>query len=304
MNRVVIAGGTGLIGAELTKQLTKLGYTVTALSRSGDAPTGAQSETWDGASLGTWQLALDGAAAVVNLSGSPIAVKWTKENRNRILHSRVSSTQILGRAIAEAKQPPPVWINGSAVGYYGDRGDEVLTEASEPGKRRDFLVDTAVAWEATFDQAAVGDVRKVKLRTGIVLSEQGGVLEPLANFTQWFLGGHHGQGSQFMSWIHIKDMARVIIHAIENPVSGPINAVNPHPCTNRFFMATLRGVMGRPWAPPVPAWALQFASMLGAPDPTLLLSSQRAEPRAILASGFQFEYDDLRDAIRSLMETT
>lgn len=302
MNQVVIAGGTGLIGSELTKQLTKLGYAVTALSRSGDAPTGAQSEAWDGANLGTWQLALEGAAAVVNLSGSPIAVKWTKENRNRILQSRVSSTQVLGRAIAEAKEPPPVWINGSAVGYYGDRGDELLTEASEPGKRRDFLVDTAVAWEAVFDQAEVGDCRKVTLRTGIVLSEQGGALEPLANFTQWFLGGHHGTGSQFMSWIHIRDIARMIIYAIEHPLTGPINAVNPHPCTNRFFMATLRGVMARPWAPPVPEWALRLATLFGAPDPSLLLASQRVEPRAALAAGFQFEHDDLGVALRSLME--
>lgn len=303
MSHVVIAGGTGLIGSELTKQLTRLGYTVTALSRSGDAPTGAQGESWDGSNLGTWRLALEGAAAVVNLSGSTIAVKWTKENRNRILQSRVASTQILGRAIAEANTPPPVWINGSAIGYYGDRADELLTEASEPGRRRDFLVDTAVAWEATLDQAQVGDVRKVKLRTGIVLSEQGGVLEPLANFTQWFLGGHHGTGAQFMSWIHIKDIARLIIHAIENPLTGAVNAVNPNPCTNRFFMATLRGVMGRPWAPPVPAWALQIANTFGAPDPSLLLSSQRVSPKVALDAGFQFEHDDLRDALRSLMET-
>lgn len=301
MSHVVIAGGTGLIGEELTAQLTRLGYSVVCLTRSTEAPTGARAEIWDGANFGTWQLAVDGAAAVINLAGSPISAKWTPETRNRILQSRVASTQILGRAIAEAKNPPPVWINGSAVGYYGDRGDELLTETSEPGKRRDFLVDTCVAWEASMDRVEVGDVRKVKLRTGIVLSDDGGALPPLTNLTRWFLGGHQGPGSQYVSWIHIKDMARLIFYCMENPISGPVNAVGPHPCTNRFLMATLRGVIGRPWAPPVPAFALQLASLFGAPDPSLLLYSQRAEPRVLLESGFQFEFDDLRDALMGLV---
>lgn len=301
MSHVVIAGGTGLIGEELTAQLTRLGYSVVCLTRSTEAPTGARPEIWDGANFGTWQLAVDGAAAVINLAGSPISVKWTREARNTILQSRVASTQILGRAIAEAKNPPPVWINGSAVGYYGDRGDELLTETSEPGKRRDFLVDTCVAWEASMDRAEVGDVRKVMLRTGIVLSDDGGALPPLANLTRWFLGGHQGPGTQYVSWIHIKDMARTIIYCMLNPLSGPVNAVGPNPCTNRFFMATLRGVIGRPWAPPVPEFALKLANLFGAPDPALLLYSQRVEPRVLLESGFQFEFDELRDALRGLV---
>lgn len=301
MSHVVIAGGTGLIGREATALLTRLGYSVVVLSRSGNAPTGARGEAWDGVSLGPWTAALENAAAVVNLAGTPISVKWTRETKNQILQSRITSTAAIGRAIAEAKAPPPVWVNGSAVGYYGDRADEVLTEASAPGKRRDFLVDTCVAWEAAIDQAEAGDVRKVKLRTGIVLAKDGGALPPLAQLTRFFLGGPVGSGSQFVSWIHVKDMVRLIVHAIEKPISGPMNAVAPHPATNRFLMGTLRGVIGRPWAPPVPAFALQVANWFGAPDPSLLLYSQRVEPRVALESDFRFEFDDLRDALRDLV---
>lgn len=301
MSQVVIAGGSGLVGRELTKLLTSLGHSVVVLSRSGEAPVGARGETWDGATLGPWTQTLEGAHAVVNLAGSPISVKWDKAARNAILQSRVSSTQVLGRALAEAKSPPPVWINGSAIGYYGDRGDELLTEASAPDKRRSFPVDTAVAWEASMDQAEVGSIRKVKLRTGIVLSKDGGALPPLVGLTRWFLGGHVGSGSQFVSWIHAKDMARLTYFCMENPISGPVNAVAPQPCTNRFLMATLRGVIGRPWAPPIPAFALKLASLFGAPDPSLLLEGQRVDPRVLLDAGFQFEFDDLRDALRGLV---
>lgn len=300
MSHVVIAGGTGLVGRELTAMLTRLGYSVVVLSRSGNAPVGARGETWDGATEGPWCATLENAAAVINLAGTPISVKWDRDAKNAILQSRVASTEVIGRALSKAAAPPPVWINASAVGYYGDRADEVLTESSAPGKRRDFLVDTCVAWEASMDQAPT-TVRKVKLRTGIVLAKDGGALPPLAKLTRFFLGGPVGAGDQFVSWIHIKDLVRLIVHVIEKPVEGAVNGVAPHPATNRFLMATMRGVIGRPWAPPVPAFALRLANMFGAPDPSLLLYSQRVEPRAALDSGFTFEFDDLRDALRDLL---
>lgn len=300
MSKVVVAGGSGLIGRELTARLKGLGYEVVVLSRSGKAPKEARGVMWDAETVGPWREELEGAAAVINLVGSSIAVKWTKESKLEILESRLHSTKAIGMAIALCESRPPVWVNMSAIGFYGDRGSEELSEASQPGARRDFLVDTCVAWEAALDEVQLEGVRKVILRSGTVLGKEGGAFPQLLNLTKWFLGGHVGPGTQYMSWIHIKDLCGLIIFAVENDVSGPINGTSPQSVTNRFFMGALRGILRRPWAPPVPAFALTIANWFGAPDPSLLLYSQRVVPSVALENGFSFEFDDLRDAMKNL----
>jgi len=302
MRKVVIAGGTGFVGVRLTELLIKLGYQVITLSRSNKAPAGATAAQWDGIHVGPWAEELDGAFAVINLSGSPISQKWTPEIRAEILQSRVQSTQAIGKALEATKNRPSVWINGSATGFYGNRQSEEITEKSGPGRKGHFLVDTCVAWEAVVDAFDLPDVRKVKLRTGLVLGREGGVFPPLLKLTNYFLGGHHGSGDQFMSWIHNEDMARIFIHCLEGDFQGPVNATAPNPCNNRFFMASMRGIVGRPWSPPAPKFALKIANWFGAPDPSLLLEGQKVRPTKLQDNGFKFHYEQIREALVDLIQ--
>lgn len=302
MPKVVVAGGSGFVGGALVSLLVQLKYDVVVLSRQGLASAGARGVAWDGVTVGAWSDKVDGADAIVNLTGSPISRKWTKEARNEILTSRVRSTEALGKAVLAATSKPKVWVNASAVGFYGDRGAEELNELSGPGRRGSFLVDTCVAWEATFDRCETcPETRKTKVRIGVVLGRTGGALPPLARLARYFLGGHLGSGAQYVSWIHIKDLARLLVHTIESDMGPVVNATAPAPVSNRFFMATLRGLLGRPWAPPVPAFALEVANWFGAPDPALVLESQRVLPNVAREAGFRFEYEDLRDAMQSLL---
>lgn len=301
MNKVVIAGGSGFLGEAISHALLQKGFEVVILSRSGKASNGARGVTWDAKTVGTWATELEGAKCVLNLTGSSIAQKWTKPVQDEILASRVLSTRGIGQAIAAAQTKPALWINSSAVGYYGNRGDAELTEASDPGPKGHFVVDTAVAWEATVDEFDLPGVRTVKLRTGLPLGLKGGVLPPFLTLTKFFLGGHQGSGDQFMSWIHLDDFVRLVEFLMDHPIEGPVNAVAPNPVSNRYFMAALRGVVGRPWSPPVPAFMLSLANMFGAPDPSLLLEGQRVLPTKVAQAGFDFRFPEIREAFVDLV---
>lgn len=302
MNKVVIAGGSGFLGEALTHHLAQKGYEVVILSRSGKAPHGARGVNWDAKSVGPWSNELEGTKCVLNLTGSSIAQKWSKPVLDEIVASRVLSTRAIGQAIEQATEKPAVWINSSAVGYYGNRGDTELTESSDPGPKGHFVVDTGVAWEATVDEFRPAGVRIVKLRTGLPLGLKGGIFPPFLTLTKFFLGGHQGSGDQYMSWIHIDDFVRLVEFLMDNPIDGPVNAVGPNPVSNRYFMAALRGVVGRPWSPPVPAFALSIANMFGAPDPSLLLEGQRVLPAKLKEAGFEFGYPEIREAFIDLVK--
>lgn len=299
MNKIVVAGGSGFVGRALVDLLVKMKYEVVVLSRTGEPIPGAKSVQWNIEQIGPWAAAIEGAHAVINLAGSPIGVPWNKANRHLILHSRVQSTRILGEAIRRAENKPQVWVNASAIGFYGDTGSAEVDERRAAGPRN-FLTDTAVAWEETFKQEHVPGVRKSIVRLGIVLGTKGGALPPLVKATKMFLGGCHGPGSQYMSWVHVDDAARIFLHCVEEDI--PLaNATTPIPCTNRFFSATLRGVVGRPWSPGIPAFVLRIASWFGAPDPTLLIMSQRVMPKAMMDAGFRFTYEEVRDTLLQLL---
>lgn len=290
MRRVIIAGGTGFLGRLLAEVLTQEGAEVLTLGRGVRADL-----QWDG----PWQKALEGADAMINLAGETIAQQWTHQAQQRIISSRVEPTQLIGEAIGEAKRPPRIWVNASAIGIYGNRGDEILDEDSPAGSPEEFLVKTCLKWEAAQEVFDLARTAKAKVRIGFVLG-RGGALPTLIKLSKAFMGGHAGAGQQFMSWIHEQDLARMFLHVMERGESGVFSGTAPNPVTNEVMMRELRGVVGRPWSPPVPVFALRLAGALGAPDPELLLHGQRVLPKRAEAEGFAFEYQTVQIALKAL----
>jgi uncharacterized protein len=286
--RVVVGGASGFIGHALVEHLRAREYEVITVDRRAQ-PGGF---AWSG----SWQAQLEGTAAVINLAGAPITLPWTPPNLQLIISSRLDSAKAVADAILKAVNPPDVWINASAVGFYGDRGDEVLTEQSAVGKG--FLAEITQQWEAAIFATDVS-VRKVAVRTGVALGPKGGALTPLAKLAKFGLGGHLGDGRQWMSWIDLRDLCALYERAIESDWQGSVNAVSPKPIQNREFMRTLREVSHRPWAPPTPRFLLDITSKLGAPDSSVLLDSVRALPDYVLKSGFPFEHVELRDVLKA-----
>jgi uncharacterized protein (TIGR01777 family) len=281
--RIVLLGASGFIGQALLRHLRAADYEVVTVDRH-PLPNGL---SWSD----PWQAQLDGAFGVINLAGAPITLPWTPTNRDLILNSRVDSAA----QIAVAVQPPTVWLNASAVGFYGDRGDEELTEASTSGTG--YLAEVCRAWE----NAVQSPVRHCVVRTGIVLGPGGGALAPLAKLARFGLGGALGSGRQWMSWIDLADLCDLYQFLLEQHVHGPVNAVGPEPIRNHDFMHTLRAAVKRPWSPPAPALGLALVGKLGGPDPSILLDSVRAKPAVALRSGFRFANSDLRATLeRSL----
>jgi uncharacterized protein (TIGR01777 family) len=298
--RTIIAGGTGFLGRALARALVTAGHDVVALTRgAGRGPTsGGRAVTWtpDG-QAGAWAAEVDGATAVVNLAGESIAARrWSAAQKRRIRESRVLATRSLVEAIRRAPRPPQVFVSGSAVGYYGPRGDEVVNEANAPGS--DFLSRVAVDWEAEA-RAAESVTRLVTLRTGIVLDRNEGALpQMLPPF--WFgAGGPVGSGRQYWPWIHLQDWVDLVRFVIQTPAAtGPLNATGPAPVTNAEFAATLGRTIGRPAFIRAPGFALKL--LLGEMAGPLLLSGQRAIPAKAEALGVTFTYPRLDDALRAI----
>jgi len=294
--KVVLAGGNGYIGRNLAKHLSDSGYEVVVLSRQG-----AGSLVWDGRSLGDWITQLEGAIAVVNLAGVAVSKPWTEANRLAIFESRIESTRVLGKAIECLSNPPKVWLNSSAVGFYGDRGDEILDENSSAGPKGHFLANLCVAWEDEHERANTPSTRKVRVRTGVVLGHGSHAFEPMRKTVVFFAGGQLGNGRQYMSWIHVQDLVRMMQWAIETEITGVLNGSAPEPAQNAYLMSMMRAMLRRPWAPPVPSLILKLVSLLGGPNASLLLEGQRALPEAATAGGFQFDFPQLREALVDLM---
>jgi len=283
---VVIIGASGFLGRHLQSYLQQQGWKVIGLRRGENG--------WDGKSRGPWESSLAGASAVINFAGAPITLPWTKSNRDLIFRSRLESTRVVGEALGSLESPP-AWINASAVGIYGNRGDEVLLENSAPGSG--FLAEVCLAWEAALFDSPGSTGRRVALRTGIVLGPDGGALTPLAKLARVGLGGPLGNGHQWMPWIHVADHVHLVEFLIQSALSGPINAVGPAPVQNREFASSLRKTVRCPIGVPTPSFGLAFAAKLGGPDPSVLLNSTRVLPQRALDAGFRFEYDNLASAL-------
>jgi uncharacterized protein (TIGR01777 family) len=294
---IVVSGSSGLVGSSLVPFLTSGGHRVVRLVRR--APTQGEIQ-WDpgGGRVDTGQL--EGIDAVVHLAGANIGARWTTARKRSIRDSRVRGTRLLSEALSRLARPPRVLVSASAVGIYGNRGDEILTESSSiaPG-RSDFLVEVAREWEAATEPARAAGIRVVLLRSGLVLSTTGGVLGRMLPPFRMGLGGRLGSGHQWMSWIAIDDALGVILHALmTGDLSGPVNATAPNPVTNQEFAATLARVLGRPALLPVPAAALRLA--FGEMADVALLGSARAIPARLVQSGYQFRHPQREEALRLL----
>ena len=299
---VLISGGSGLIGSSLTPRLTATGHKVSRLVRQGHngggrADAGGAHVPWDPDAGILDPARLTGVDAVVHLSGESIAGgRWTQKRRERIRNSRVRTTRLLADTLARLQPRPAVFVHASAVGYYGDRGDEVLTEASGPGSG--FLPDLCRDWEAASMPAQDAGVRVVRFRIAPVISSRGGMLAAILPLFRLGLGGRLGSGRQWMSWIAIEDLLAIIDQALsDGSMRGSINAVSPEPVRNSEFTHALARALRRPAILPAPGFALRMA--LGAMAQELLLASQRVVPETLQRSaGFQFTRPRLEDALR------
>ena len=294
---VLVSGASGLIGSALVPFLTTGGHRVTRLVRS--PPAGEGAVFWDPAARRLDPAALEGADAVVHLAGEPIARgRWTDAKKARIRDSRIQGTELLAEALARLDRPPRVLVSASAVGYYGDRGAELLRETSPPGTG--FLAGVCRDWEAATRAAAAKGIRVATLRFGIVLSPAGGALARMLPPFRLGVGGRIGGGRQYMSWIAVDDAVGAIHHALmTDDLEGPVNVVAPQAVTNREFTRTLGRVLRRPTIFPVPAFAARLA--FGELADALLLASARVEPARLLAAGYRFRHPDLEDALRHLL---
>ena len=292
---VLISGATGLIGSALVPELEANGHTITRLSRS---RSGANTVRWD-PSAGTIEGDLEGTEAVVHLAGESIAQgRWSPDKKRRILDSRVQGTRLVAERIAALSTPPKVMVSTSAVGYYGDRGDEVLTEESTPGE--DFLARVCREWEAAAKPARRAGIRVVHPRLGIVLSPEGGALGTTLPIFKLGGGGKIGSGRQWWSWVTLADVVGSIVHSLtEETVEGPVNVGSPNPMTNAEYTKVLGKVLGRPTVLPLPAPAARI--MLGEVADALLLASQRMQPAKLEATGYAFRHPRLEGALRHLL---
>jgi uncharacterized protein (TIGR01777 family) len=305
---IVISGGTGFLGGALARDLGQAGHQVAILSRSlgsglvrtpAGAPAGLRHVGWvpDG-TVGPWSSALNGADAVVNLAGERIAgVRWTAAKKARIRDSRVLATRSLTAAFTAVATPPRVFVSGSAVGYYGSRGDESLTETSAPGE--DFLALVCQEWEAEARLGERAGVRVAIIRTGLVLDRAGGVLPFMSLPFRLFAGGPTGSGRQFVAWIHLADWVGLARWAIEHDIAaGPLNGTSPNPARNADLSRAIGRALGRPSWFPTPSGLIRLA--LGEMGDALVLGSQRVLPAGPLALGFSFRYPDLDRALSAI----
>jgi uncharacterized protein (TIGR01777 family) len=296
---ILISGSTGLVGSAIVAQLENERHRVVRLVRR--APESDGSEVgWNPESGEIDTSGLEAMDAVIHLAGENIAEgRWNDGKKARIRDSRVNGTRLLAESLAGLTSPPRTLIAASAIGYYGDRGDAVMTEDSTPAS--DFLGETCQAWEAAVQPAVKRGIRTVNLRIGVVLSLDGGALARMHVPFRMGVGGVIGGGDQYVSWISIHDLPGIVQHLIsKKDLSGPINAVAPNPVTNREFTKTLGRILGRPTLFPMPAFAARLA--FGEMADALLLASTRAAPKRLEASGYVFRHPDIASALREILE--
>ena len=293
ISRILVSGVSGPIGAALLPSLKTRGYEVTRLVRG--SATGEDQVAWDPAKPISPEM-VSGYDAVVHLAGESIVGRWTKTKKIKIRGSRVAGTTTLAEALAAAEHKPQVFVCSSAIGYYGDRGSEVLNEQSKPGVG--FLADVCREWEAATQAASNAGIRTVQMRTGVVLSPKGGALGKMLTPFKLGVGGRIGDGQQWMSWIDVQDMVGAIHHMLKSDLlQGPVNMVAPKPVKNVEFAKTLGSVLSRPAILPMPAFAVNLA--FGEMGETVLLSSQRVEPTQLVMSGYPFRFTDLRASLEN-----
>jgi len=290
---IAVSGSQGFIGSALVGSLRATGHGVIPLLRGRSAVEGGIAWSSEAAYVDTAKL--DGIDAVVHLAGEPIPGRWTPKKKARILESRFKGTRLIAEAISHLARPPKVFVCASAIGYYGDRGDEILREESPSGGG--FLAQVCREWEAATEAAAKKGVRVVNLRIGIVLGAGGGALAQMLTPFRMGVGGRIGSGKQFMSWVALDDLVGIVHHVLTTEsLRGPVNAVAPNPVTNAEFTKTLGKVLSRPTIFPLPAFVVKL--VFGQMGEEALLGSQRVEPARLQASGYKFRSPDLEGTLR------
>jgi len=295
--KVAVTGSSGLIGSALLPELTNAGHDAVRVVRR--RPVGRDEVAWDPAAGTISSDALAGIDAVIHLAGYNLGTRWTESKKRAILESRTGGTRLIAETVAQLDPRPRVLVCASAIGFYGDRGDEVLTEASAKGEG--FLADVVEAWEAAAQPARDVGVRVVHLRQGLVLSREGGALGRLLLPFRLGLGGPVGGGDQWWSWVAMEDVTGAYLHALTSELSGPVNVVAPGATRNRDFVKALGRALHRPAVAPFPAFAVRM--LLGEMGDELLLSSHRIFPAALEAGGYAVRRRELADALAHVLGT-
>jgi len=305
-NRIVLAGGSGVLGCLLARALAAKGYDLVVLTRSPQGGGMVRRVAWDARTLGPWRQELEGAAAVINLTGRSVNCRYTAANRRLILESRVLSTRVLGLAIAACAKPPPTWLNASTATIYKHSYDQSMDEtgeiAADKEAKDEFSVEVAQAWEQALAEAPTPVTRKIPLRLSMVFgTAQGSVFPVLRRLVRLGLGGSLAGGRQFVSWIHQEDFCRAVIWILEHPeLRGPINVVAPNPVTNREMMAIFRKVCGRPFGLPAARWMLEIGAWVMRTETELMIKSRRVVPAKLLAVGFKFQFPTFQGALEEI----
>lgn len=298
--KIVLNGGTGFIGGRLIDELLSEHHDVVLLTRRkrSEIAAAVQQEEWDGKTIGTWSREVDGADALINLSGESLAARrWTHAQKERIISSRLNATRAVIEALRRASRKPSVLISASAIGYYGDVPEGIVTEDRPHGSG--FLAETCTLWEAEALKAEEIGIRVARMRMGVILGKDGGALERMVLPFRLFVGGRLGSGRQWFSWIHLDDVVGAILYILNtSTLNGPINTTAPEPVTMNQFCLALGNVLARPSWIPVPEFLLRLAvgEMSG-----MVLSGQRVVPQKLLEQGFKFKHSSVLEALESIL---
>jgi uncharacterized protein (TIGR01777 family) len=310
--KIVIPGGTGQVGNLLARAFHKDGHEVVVLGRHSPKPAPWQVKQWDPANVSAWSDTLDGADVVINLAGRSVNCRYTPQNREQILQSRIESVRAIGQALSNVKRPPRIWLQASTATIYahtyGAPNDEASgviggNEPDAPDSWR-FSIQVAAAWEKVFDEISAPDTRKIKLRSAVILSpDRGGIFDTLLALVRKGLGGTSGDGRQYVSWIHDVDFIRAVYFLIaRNDMDGVINLASPHPVPNREFMSALRQAWGTNIGLPATKWMLEIGAVFMRTQTELVLKSRRVIPGRLLQQGFSFAHPEWPEAARDLCE--
>ena len=299
--KIIIAGGTGFLGSCLAEYYSAKGAEVIILTRGGSHTAGnSQFVHWDGKTLELWVSALEGADVLINLNGKSVDCRYTEKNKQLIYSTRLDATRVLGEAVLKCKIPPRLWINAASATIYRHSLDKEMDEyTGEIGTG--FSVDVCKKWERVFNEAELSSTRKVIIRTGIVLGRTG-PFKPLKMLAKLGMGGKHGPGTQYFSWLHEKDFVQIIHYIILNPgISGVYNVTAPTPIPNSRFMKALRNALGIPFGLPLPKWLLEFGAVIIGTETELILKSRRVVPKKLLELGYQFQFKNIEEALTDLV---
>lgn len=296
--KIIIAAGTGFLGKNLEQYFTAKGHQVYILTRN---PNRKNEFHWDARTLGEWKNLMENADVLINLAGKSVDCRYTPKNRQEIYDSRINSTKVLQQAVDQCRSKPKVWMNASSATIYIHSETHLNTE--ENGIiGDDFSMNICKSWEQEFFKTTTENVRKVALRTSIVLGNNGGAFPKLKTLTKFGLGGNQGRGNQKVSWIHIHDFCKAVEYMIEHQnIAGPVNVTAPDPLSNESFMKELRREMNIPFGLNAPAWQLEIASVVLKTETELLLKSRNVYPDKLLKNGFEFTYPKLETALKDLV---